>query len=128
MIIDWSTPIYYKKGGTFKWPKVEGVYVIAKEIEKKKIARYVGQGKLNERLKAHENENEPNECLRKVMLERDDLKIYYVKIDNQTDRENAEYTLFCLYGGLEKLCNEITPHAKLDYTVQGPFIYDMEWV
>lgn len=126
MNIIWSN-IHYETGGTFRWPKEEGIYVIAKEINNKYKAQYVGQGNLHERMQEHESKDEPNVCLKDVMSNRDNLKTFYAKVPNQTDRENAEFTLFVLYGGLEKLCNEITPTGKYDYTIKGPFIQVIDY-
>lgn len=127
MQLEWSKPIHYETDGTFKWPKTEGVYVIAKEIDAKMKAKYVGQGNLYERMTAHEGKDEQNTCLKKVMSDRDNLKVYYAKVPKQTDRENAEYTLFHLYGGTEKLCNEVAPIGKLDYEIKGPFIQAIDF-
>jgi len=126
MELEWSKGIIYEKGGKFKWPDKEGVYVIAKEIDKKLKARYVGQGNLCDRMKVHESDDEPNMCLKKVMSDRDDVKVYYAKVAKQTDRENVEYTLVSLYGGIENLCNETTPIGELDYTVNGPFVQKID--
>lgn len=120
--LEWNSPIHYESGGNFTWPKSEGVYVIAKEIDGKIKAKYVGQGNLYERMTAHEGKDEQNTCLKKVMDDRDNVKVYYAKVTNQVDRENAEYTLFQLYGGTDKLCNQIAPVGQLDYEIKGPFI------
>lgn len=125
MNINWKS-IHYETGGTFTWPKKQGVYVIAKKIYGKMKAQYVGQGNLNERMVLHESTNEPNSCLKKVMSNRDNLKTYYAIMPYQTDRENTEYTLVNIYGGLENLCNDIMPVGNLDYDINGPFIQEID--
>lgn len=125
MNITWKS-IHYETGGTFTWPKKQGVYVIAKKINGKMKAQYVGQGNLNERMESHESKNEPNTCLKKVMSNRDNLETYYAILLNQTDRENIEYTLMNIYGGLANLCNEVMPVGNLDYDIKGPFIQEIE--
>ena len=127
MDITWNKPIHYETGGSFIWPKTEGVYVIAKEIDGKQKAQYVGLGNIRERMDEHEGKSEPNSCLKKIMSDRDNLKIHYATITNQTDRENAEFTLFQLYGGLVKLCNLVTPTGTYDYTINGPFIQKIDF-
>jgi len=123
--LTWKT-IHYETGGNFTWPNKDGVYVIAKKINGKMKAQYVGQGDLNERMGLHESKNEPNTCLKKVMGNRDDLKTYYAILPNQTDRENSEFTLVNAYGGLDNLCNEVMPVGNLDYNIKGPFIQEID--
>jgi len=128
MELEWSKPIHYATGGSFTWPNTEGVYVIAKEVNTKLKAKYVGQGNLRERMGEHESKSESNSCLKNVMSSRDDLKVHYAKVSYQSDRENIEFTLFQLYGGLDKLCNEITPTGNYDYTIKGPFIQNIDFL
>lgn len=123
MTLKWSSRITYgHPNSTFEYPKNQGVYIIAEKINGKTHAKYVGQGNIYERMKDHESKSEPNDCLRKVMGNLDPVEVYYALVPHQTDRDNAEYTLFDLYGGLDKLCNDVTPFGNFDYTVEGPFL------
>ncbi|MDE1813204.1 MAG: hypothetical protein KGH87_06645 [Thaumarchaeota archaeon] len=128
MTLKWSSRITYgHPNSTFEYPKNEGVYIIAKKIDGKLKARYVGQGKIYDRMKIHEGKSEPNDCLRKTMSNLDDIEVYYALVPHQTDRENAEFTLFDLYGGLPKLCNDVTPLGNFDYTIKGPFLNEISF-
>lgn len=112
MYLEWSTEIFYQQGGTLKYPKHEGVYVIALKINGKKKAKYVGQGNIYERMNVHESKNEPNDCLKKVMGDRDNVFAYYALVPHQQDRDNAERSLVD-YFGLPTLCNEQLPMGDI---------------
>jgi len=126
MKLEWSDGIIYVIGGKHQYPKHEGVYVIAKKIDGKKKARYVGRGNIYDRMKVHESDDEPNSCLKKVMSDRDNLVVHYAKVPNQTERENAERTLFDYFGGAEKLCNEVMPEGQFIPTMNVPFIKEID--
>lgn len=122
MMLTWSKEIRYVSGGTHTYPKSDGVYVISKKIGKKSYPKYVGQGNLRERMDMHESKNEPNSCLKKVMDDRDYVRVHYAKVSGQTNLDNAEYTLWYYYGGtLGKLCNEIVPSGETVYDLNFPF-------
>ena len=126
MKLTWNGPITYSTGGKFTYPKYSGVYIIAKTIDGIKKAKYVGQGNIYERMKVHESDDEPNSCLKKTMSNRDDIKVFYTEIKNETDRDNAEFTLYNFYGGSDNLCNENTPFGEYDYDISGPFLQEIE--
>ena len=124
MKIEWSTPIVFGGKGGYVWPDYDGVYVIAEKIDQKLVAKYVGQGQIDSRMEDHKDwKNEPNECLKKVMKDRDsNTTVYHAEINNDDNRDNAEYTIWYNYGGsIGLLCNEISPPGKFDSTVEFPF-------
>ena len=124
MNLTWSKPVNYGGKGGYIWPNYDGVYVIAKESNDKLKAVYVGQGKIKERMEAHHDwKNEPNECLKDIMKNRDKhTKVFHAEVNDDESRNNAEYTLFNYFGGKELLCNEKDPPlGKLVYTLNFPF-------
>jgi hypothetical protein len=124
MKLEWSDGIIYEKGGKFKYPTHDGVYVIATKKNGEKIAQYVGQGNIYERMKAHESDDEQNSCLKTVMKDRDNLVVYYAEIPKQTELDNAERTLVD-YFGIDDLCNEQLPMGEFDPSINAPFLKEM---
>lgn len=127
MKLEWSDEIYYVTGGKHKYSKHEGVYVIAERLTGKKKARYVGQGKIAERMKAHESDNEQNTRLKTLMKNRDNVLVYYAEVPHQTERENAERSLFDYFGGTEKLFNEIVPAGEITTINPPKFLQDISF-
>ena len=124
MQLQWSSGIIYTKDGDFKYPMDDGVYVIASKKNGKKVAQYVGQGNIYQRMFDHEKGSEQNSCLKTVMKDRDNLVVYYAKIARQTERDNAERTLVD-YFGINNLCNEVMPSGNFDPTINAPFLKEM---
>lgn len=124
MKVEWSNPIHFGGLGGYKWPNYEGVYVIAEKINGKLIAKYVGQGVIKDNMDKHKDwKNEQNDCLAKVMKNRDeDTKVFHAEVKDDQDRNNAELTIYTYYGGKDLLCNENDPPlGKYDYTINFPF-------
>lgn len=118
-----QTPSEIKRGDeAVVYPNQNGVYVISEIADGAEIARYVGKGDIKDNRDRHMSNNEKNPQLKELTQKRtSNYQFYYALTENDTDMDNAEYTLFTHYGGLKKLYNEITPSGKLDDTVTWPF-------
>lgn len=109
-----------KKGTPY--PDQNGVYVISELVDDVKVARYVGKGNIKENMARHKSDDEQNSKLKDLMQNRTfQYRVDFALIENDMDMDNAEYTLFKHYGGLDKLYNEITPSGEWDNTVTPPF-------
>lgn len=102
-------------------PKENGVYVISELINDMKVPRYVGKGKIHERISAHKNDSEENEELKDLMQNRSSkYRIHCAVVPNETDRTNIEYTLFKYYDQMQTLYNKTVPEG-VDIVVERPF-------
>ena len=118
----WSAEIGFAPTGKYEFPDEDGVYVIAEINDGTANVRYVGSGNLHDRIDDHLSSNEPNNCLKNVMSDTDNVKIKSIIINNDTDRDNIEYTCYKYY--LDKdhsLCNEIAPPGEFITGITAPF-------
>jgi len=85
--------------------------------------RYVGQGNIYARMEDHKDwQNDPNECLAKVMKDTSNVKVRSTTISNQTDRDDAEYTFWNHYSNKgHNLCNKVIPSGKWVASIPLPF-------
>jgi len=121
MKLNWQGPFSKltpedKKSGvkSVDYPDENGVYVIAEKLDNEIRARYVGQGNIKQRISDHKNDNGVNDELEDLMQNRkNDYRIYYSLLSNQTDMDNAEFSVFTGYGGLKKLYNKKIPSGTL---------------
>jgi hypothetical protein len=124
MSIVWSGEIGFSSTGTYEFPDANGVYVIAEiGIDGKYHVRYVGQGNIHDRMEAHKDwSSEPNDCLSLVMKYTGNVKVKSTLLDNQTDRDNVEYTYWKHYQlNGHNLCNEIAPTGRFIEGIPLPF-------
>lgn len=122
MAVVWSQTIGFSPNGIYQFPEEDGVYVIAEIINGTPKVRYVGQGNIYDRMELHKSSNEPNACLKKVMSDTSNVQVRSAIINNQTERDDAEYTYYKYYLDNEhNLCNEIIPSGKWLVGIPTPF-------
>lgn len=114
MVTEWSQEIIFVRGGTFKFPNADGVYVIARVINGVSSVCYVGKGNIAERMQAHmDYQNEENEDLANEMRNLVNIQVRFTVLEDADERSNAEFTCYKHY--LNKnhpLCNERSPAGQ----------------
>ena len=100
--------------GTNQLPSDEGVYLIfLYTAEGAYKIRYVGKGKIDERMAHHTSEDEENDCLKKIMMQ-NNVQFSFKLIEDDDKRSDWEYSLwdYCKNEKKQNLCNKISPDGK----------------
>ncbi len=105
--LNWSKLFPYNETSLmYQTVEKPGIYRIAALLDGKLRVVYVGKGEnVGEKLRNHRRFFEPNSFL-KGMLEEKECYFSYCEVQDPTDRQNVEYTLYQYY---RPACNIIEP-------------------
>lgn len=109
--IKWSSYIKHSEKDTANIPTDSGVYEYYSQVQGKKKKKYVGKAEnLQQRFNEHLGKDEENECLKKLLKDKDYIWFYrYAIIRNKADREDAELGLYRKY---TYECNKVEPSGS----------------
>lgn len=121
--VEWSEEVGISPGGKYKFPRAPGVYVFAQVYAEGYDVRYVGlTGNLDERISAHLDGDNENDCLQVVLANTPNVKIRAAVQRDKDERANLEYTCYKIYSDLgHRLCNASKPRGRLLVDTELPF-------
>jgi len=108
--LEWSAVYQYTLSNVNEHaPASAGVYRLSCQTGEKRPVFYVGQAdNLDERLRDHLSDEEPNDCIR-LKLKNYTCYFRFAKVSKQEDRDCAERALYDHY---EPECNKVAPPGE----------------